>query len=468
MELYEALSQTYDLMIDWPRRLRRESFLFRTVFRANKVERVLDVGCGTGMHARLFAQMGLKVTASDPVPAMIEATRRNLGGMNADLVVARFDETAAKCGGPFDCITCVGNSLPHVLTDDELRSSLTAIAAGLRDGGVVVIHGNNYDAIVENDERIMPLRSVRKGTSEYVFIRMFEGQAPVLTFHVLSLVKQGGDWSMSASKTQHRALLRRVLDTALVDAGFCHLEFYGAWDFSAFDARKSDHLIAIARKRVAGNIPAFREPVTAVNRVVIRDNGEPLVPVSSHAPSIVLGIDACLVRRTVASMLASAQARLPMGYVLNIMDAYRPVERQRRLYAQADERVRLEHPDWTRAQVRRAVNRYVAPADVKSPPGHSTGGAVDVRLCDAGGREVDMTSPFEFGMKGAATYSKAISAPARANREILIQAMSGVGFSNCADEWWHWSYGDSAWAARTGRHACCYGAVEVAVKSAEG
>jgi zinc D-Ala-D-Ala dipeptidase len=32
--------------------------------------------------------------------------------------------------------------------------------------------------------------------------------------------------------------------------------------------------------------------------------------------------------------------------------------------------------------------------------------------------------------------------------------------SNCRDEYWHWSYGDSAWAVRVGAVEACYGLIE--------
>jgi D-alanyl-D-alanine dipeptidase len=469
-ELYEQLSETYDLMIDWPKRLRREAFLYRTVFRFNRCLRVLDAACGTGMHARLFAKMGLAVAASNPVPEMIAVTRRNLGDLCADqrsaapgrarLAVACFDELPEKCPGPHDVVTCVGNSLPHVLTGGDLRRSLAAMYAVLRDGGLVILHGNNYDEIVGNDDRLMPLRAVRRQRREYLFLRLLEGQPPILTFHVLTLVKERGKWTMSANRTQHRALFRGVLEKALADVGFCHPEFYGAWDFSPFEPLKSDHCIAIARKRIAGKVPIFKEPMSAVNRVIIRDNGEPLVDLEQRLPGLVYKERPCLVRATVAEMLAKAQSSLPAGLRLRMSQAYRSLERQQKLYRDVYEKRKAEHPAWSEAQLRRAVNKYVAPPDAKAPPGHSTGGAVDLSIADAEGRDLDMTSPFEFGIKGAATYSPDISPQTRANRQILINAMSATGFSNCADEWWHWSYGDSAWAARTGRHACCYGAAK--------
>jgi D-alanyl-D-alanine dipeptidase len=45
---------------------------------------------------------------------------------------------------------------------------------------------------------------------------------------------------------------------------------------------------------------------------------------------------------------------------------------------------------------------------------------------------------------------------------ILHDAMLNAGFSNCRDEWWHYSYGDAGWAVRTGRSICMFGYVEPA------
>jgi len=39
----------------------------------------------------------------------------------------------------------------------------------------------------------------------------------------------------------------------------------------------------------------------------------------------------------------------------------------------------------------------------------------------------------------------------------LVDAMLSVGFSNCRDEWWHYSYGDAGWAVRMGETECRYG-----------
>lgn len=44
---------------------------------------------------------------------------------------------------------------------------------------------------------------------------------------------------------------------------------------------------------------------------------------------------------------------------------------------------------------------------------------------------------------------------------MLHDAMVTVGFSNCRDEWWHYSYGDAGWAVRVGEAQCFYGKVDL-------
>ncbi len=46
------------------------------------------------------------------------------------------------------------------------------------------------------------------------------------------------------------------------------------------------------------------------------------------------------------------------------------------------------------------------------------------------------------------------------NPEVFESEMLAAGFTNYPAEWWHWSYGDQAWAYRGGHEAACYGAVE--------
>lgn len=200
------------------------------------------------------------------------------------------------------------------------------------------------------------------------------------------------------------------------------------------------------------------EPIRLLNRIREEENGEPLVHLPDVAPKVRIGrastIPYC--RESVARLAGNAAELLPPGMFLAVTDAWRPIERQQRIYEWMTECAKEAFPDLPYAALRRRVNRWVAPYDQKAPPGHCTGGALDVALVDEAGEFLDVSSPFSR-FAAAPTYSLGLNPEALERRMILVEAMLEVGFSNCRDEWWHYSYGDAGWAVRRGLDVCYYG-----------
>lgn len=200
-----------------------------------------------------------------------------------------------------------------------------------------------------------------------------------------------------------------------------------------------------------------REPIAALNRVCIVESGEPLVDIRIACPGIVIREECCpFLRTTVAAMLLQASSALPDGFRFYVSTAMRTLAIQRDHWDTYFRRMQEEHPQWPLATLRRATNRFFAPYDQPAPPGHCTGGAVDVLLVDTQGEPIDVTSPLDR-WTGAYTWTDRISPEARSRRMVLVDSMLRAGFSNCREEFWHYSYGDSAWAVRTGRTECPYG-----------
>ena len=204
------------------------------------------------------------------------------------------------------------------------------------------------------------------------------------------------------------------------------------------------------------------EPIAALNRVTERENDEPLVSILKVAPKVRVLRETTIpyLRKSVARMLKRAAANLPRGVYLSVTEAWRPLKRQQLIYEFMTKSLLEVKPNITYPALRRTVNRWVAPVDQKAPPGHCTGAAIDVYFVDKHDEPLDMTSPFER-FESAPTFTSGLSDEAQANRMLLHDTMIDAGFSNCRDEWWHYSYGDAAWAVRTGRDECCYGLIDL-------
>ncbi len=158
-------------------------------------------------------------------------------------------------------------------------------------------------------------------------------------------------------------------------------------------------------------------------------------------------------------MLAKAQSLLPRGLRLHIVGAFRPFEIQRLMYNAARDELREKHPAWDEDLLTEYINVFSAPPIWDTPPPHTTGGAVDLFLCDEHGERLDFISPFEMGWESAPTAIEGLSPQARANRDLLCDVLTQSGLTNFPGEWWHWSWGEPGWALRIGQPAALYGAV---------
>ncbi|MGB5173380.1 MAG: class I SAM-dependent methyltransferase, partial [Thermoanaerobaculia bacterium] len=65
----------YRRLIAWPSRIEREADLLGRVLSSGPSERVLDLGCGTGEHARFLAQQGFSVVGIDSSESQIATAR---------------------------------------------------------------------------------------------------------------------------------------------------------------------------------------------------------------------------------------------------------------------------------------------------------------------------------------------------------------------------------------------------------
>lgn len=136
--MFDDLSDIYDALIDWPKRLGNETPFYRQLFERVGARRVLDAACGSGRHAEMFHSWGMEVEGADLSAEML-AKARNRCGEPAGLRWVRRAFDAPVEGAKFDVAICVGNSLALAPDHDTLNRAVVAMLGALRPGGALVV-----------------------------------------------------------------------------------------------------------------------------------------------------------------------------------------------------------------------------------------------------------------------------------------------------------------------------------------
>ncbi len=204
-------------------------------------------------------------------------------------------------------------------------------------------------------------------------------------------------------------------------------------------------------------MPQSVESLSTLNSIPINESREPLVNLAIYCPKLIIrsGINP-LAREGVAIRLNKVLVKVPEEYNLFLARAIRTVSEQKQRYDAYFLQLQREHPSWPNSILKRETNRFFAPYDQPTPPGHTTGGAVDVYLIDKNGNPIDQPPPLEDWSLGY-THSSKVDTSIQLLRKTLCNLMEEEGFSNYPKEYWHYSYGDNAWAARHGKPHAIYG-----------
>ncbi|MCQ2322914.1 MAG: hypothetical protein MJZ47_04765 [Bacteroidales bacterium] len=167
-----------------------------------------------------------------------------------------------------------------------------------------------------------------------------------------------------------------------------------------------------------------------------------------------------LIRKNVLFKLYRIADRLPNGMNLLILQTYRSKSKMNEAWEKTINEITADNPGIGRYEAIKLA-KFKTEDPKNSIGGHVTGGAVDVALCDDNGVMLDFGTKFHEHNDKTETKNKYITKAQAKNRKTLVRIMRREGFINFPAEWWHFSYGDRAWAAYKGRrHGGIYGSAE--------
>jgi glycine/sarcosine N-methyltransferase len=241
---YDACAGDYDRMTGFDRRFVAERPFFTRIVDRFAIGSALDAGAGTGFHSLLLSELGVRVTALDLSAAMLDrlASHARERAMVIETSRSDFQSLPQEWSGRFDAVFCLGNSLPHLLSAEELTQALGEFRRVLRPRGTLFAQLLNYERILASRERVVGVKK-DGGTT---FVRFYDFAGELVQFNILRLQEREGGMDHRLDTVTLRPWRSGELATALHGAGFARVQQYGNMAMEPYDGSGSRDLVAVA------------------------------------------------------------------------------------------------------------------------------------------------------------------------------------------------------------------------------
>ena len=158
-------------------------------------QRAVDLGCGPGFHALPLARQGYTVTAIDTSYALLGELEAHRHQLPVRIVHDDIRNFTSHCPNPVELIVCLGDTLPHLATREEVQHLFEQIYHALENDGQLILTFRDLTAQRTGTDRFIPVRN----DADRIFTCFLEYQPDHVQVHDLVYERKGDGWIFSKS-----------------------------------------------------------------------------------------------------------------------------------------------------------------------------------------------------------------------------------------------------------------------------
>jgi len=264
-EYHDWIAKHYDFVVGWESRLDKEIPALVELFKKNKIEKILDVGCGTGEHAIALARNGFSVHGIENSRLMYNVAKSKWDSLPKNLQekvqFTRKDHLQAlkEIRGKFDAAIFMGNALAHMPnTYLEALQELDRILSS--KNALIVTQLINHEKAIKTNNRLF-LFSIKQSKLspewEHAYFWFYDpprkkGGPLILNAGILNF--NGRIWTIGSMNSVPTVLLTKdKLNNIFRKIRFPRTSFYGTKKYgslfsNSFKILESDWLNVIAKR----------------------------------------------------------------------------------------------------------------------------------------------------------------------------------------------------------------------------
>jgi len=189
-----------------------------------KGKRLLDIACGTGTCAILFAGEGFEVTGLDASPQMLERARGKPEAARLGIKFICRDMREFRIEEKVHAVTSFYDSLNYLLQEEDLKKAFVCAHRALEDGGIFIFDMNTEYALKEIWGNTTTHR--REGGVPSVWRNEYDAETGIGTLNLSWAVKENGQTKDYCEIHRERAYSNSGIKALLREAGFREIAVY--------------------------------------------------------------------------------------------------------------------------------------------------------------------------------------------------------------------------------------------------
>lgn len=263
-EYHDWLSNHYDIVIDWKKRLENEIPGLTDLFKKEKVANIIDVGFGTGEHDIALAKKGFNVLGVEASRLMLMTAKQKLEKLpknisdKLEFIHGDYHKILKSKKGEFQAAIFLGNAFAH--TADNYIKTLSSVVSVLDPKhSVLVFQIINFEKVFKEKKGFLEVNygsSKLGGKDDHAFIEFYnpDNSKEMLTLNMEILDFDGKKWKhRTLNSTKIANITPKKIEALLKKHGFKKIEFFGGKHMGPlfkeeFDPLKSDWLNVVAKR----------------------------------------------------------------------------------------------------------------------------------------------------------------------------------------------------------------------------